>query len=325
MREVTFLKQNAEKWKRFEGLISDKFVKPNPNELTDLFVELTDDLSYAQTYYPESKSTKYLNTLAARVHQSIYKNKKEDSSRLVTFWTREIPLVIRSAHKEILISFIIFLLSVFVGALSMNKDDRYVRSILGDGYVNMTEENIKNKDPFGVYKQEEGYEMFVRIAYNNVRVGITFFLSGLFFGLGPIYLIFKNGIMLGVFHYLFYKHGLLGQSLAVIWIHGTIEMSTMIVAGGTGFVLAKSFLMPQTFSRITSFINGAKASMKIMISLIPLIVFAAVLESWVTRFTDMPFFLNMLIVFGSLAFILWYYVAYPILLERRISNSRGQL
>ncbi|MCZ7612834.1 MAG: hypothetical protein M5T52_04650 [Ignavibacteriaceae bacterium] len=75
MREVTFLKKNADKWKEFETFLSSK-ENINPDKLAALFIELTDDLSYSRTFFPESKTTQYLNSLTARVHQSIYKSKK---------------------------------------------------------------------------------------------------------------------------------------------------------------------------------------------------------------------------------------------------------
>ena len=76
MREVTFLKKNAEKWKEVETFLSSE-EKVNPDKLANLFIELTDDLSYSRTFYPESKTTQYLNSLALKIHQSIYKSKKE--------------------------------------------------------------------------------------------------------------------------------------------------------------------------------------------------------------------------------------------------------
>lgn len=316
MREVSFLNANAAKWQRFESLLADKDKKTNPNELTELFIELTDDLSYAQTYYPEGKTTKYLNTLTAKVHQSIYRNKREKLSRLVTYWTQEIPSVIRSAHKEILVSFLVFLLSAFLGVISTTSDVRFVRVILGDGYVNMTEQNIKDNNPFGVYKQEEGWLMFLHIAYNNIMVTLRVFVAGLAVSLGSIYMMFINGVMIGVFHTLFYQHGILGKSFAVVWIHGTLEISAIIVAGGAGIVLGNSILFPKTYSRLHSFMRGAKRGMKIVIGLCPVIILAAILESFVTRYTEMPFILNSLIILISASFVIGYYVIYPIYLER---------
>ncbi len=80
MNEVAFIKKNADKWKEFEKLIKEKKGDADPDTLAELFIELTDDLAYAQTFYPASKSVQYLNGLTAKYHQAIYRNKKEDKS-----------------------------------------------------------------------------------------------------------------------------------------------------------------------------------------------------------------------------------------------------
>ena len=83
MREAQFLKQNADKWKTFEQEIG---LHQNADLLADRFIELTDDLSYSKTFYPKSNTTRYLNGLAALFHQNIYKNKKEKTERIWSFW-----------------------------------------------------------------------------------------------------------------------------------------------------------------------------------------------------------------------------------------------
>ncbi len=59
MRESAFTHQNKEKWLLFEELLKSKTV--NPQVLSDLYVKITDDLSFAKTFYPESKTSRYLN------------------------------------------------------------------------------------------------------------------------------------------------------------------------------------------------------------------------------------------------------------------------
>ena len=97
MREAQFLKQNAEKWKLFEAEIKEQH---NADLLADRFVELTDDLAYSKTFYPGSNTTRYLNGLAASFHQKIYKNKKEKSTRIWSFWQYELPYLFKKYHKQ---------------------------------------------------------------------------------------------------------------------------------------------------------------------------------------------------------------------------------
>ncbi len=316
MKEITFLKQNADKWQQFENLISTK-ANSDPDLMADLFIQLTDDLSYSKTHYPKAKTTQYLNSLAARVHQEIYKNKKEKKSRIITFWKYELPFIFKNSHKQLLYAFLIFFIAVLVGAVSSAYDDSFVRLIMGDSYVNMTLENIDKGDPMAVYKKMNEVDMFLGITVNNIYVSFLCFAFGIFFSLGTGYLLFTNGIMLGAFQYFFYTKGLLVESVLVIWIHGTLEISAIIIAGCAGLTLGNSFLFPGTYSRATSFVRGAKQGVKIAVGLVPIFIAAGFLESFVTRHTQMPMWLSLTIIIGSLTFIIWYFIIYPIRLNNK--------
>ncbi|WP_299820836.1 stage II sporulation protein M [uncultured Pontibacter sp.] len=312
MREAAFIRKNKLKWKSYETEAA-----ANPDALADRFIELTDDLSYARTFYPNSETTAYLNSLAGKTHQAIYKNKKEKKNRLATFWKYELPLLFREHHRQLLYAFVIFAVACFIGALSAALDDTFVRLILGDGYVNQTLQNIRNGDPMAVYKSHGQAEMFLAITINNIRVSFMAFVLGVFCSVGTFYVLFSNGIMLGAFQYFFYKQGLLLTSALTIWIHGTLEISAIVIAGCAGFVMGNSILFPKTHSRLHSFKQGARRGLKIVVGLVPIFIAAGFLEGFVTRHTEMPMALSLFIILSSAAFILYYFILYPRLLHKQ--------
>lgn len=316
MREALFVKQNTEKWKYFEGMR-----QANPDEIANEFIEITNDLAYAKTFYPKSKTTAYLNGLASKLHQSVYKNKKEKSNRFLYFWKIELPLIFFQYRKQIFYALAFFLISCAIGALSAKYDDTFVRLIMGDSYVNMTNENISKGDPFGVYKQQNEFLMFLQIGANNIYVALYTFVSGIIFSFGSIVLLFRNGIMLGSFQYFFFSRGLGLESVLVIWIHGTLEISAIVLAGAAGLVLGNSFLFPKTYTRMESTLRGAKQGLKIVLGLIPIFIVAAFFESFVTRHTEMPMVISVSILVSSAAFIIWYIFIYP----AKINNKLAQI
>src|SRR6201996_9603319 len=113
MREALFIKQNTDRWKEYE-----KRKPASPDELAESFISITDDLAYAKTFYPKSNTTKYLNGLASRFHQSIYKNRKEKSNRFITFWQVELPMIFYKHKRIILYSFLFFFVFFLMGWLS---------------------------------------------------------------------------------------------------------------------------------------------------------------------------------------------------------------
>jgi uncharacterized membrane protein SpoIIM required for sporulation len=320
MREAAFAKQNKDKWLRFESVLKNN-AQINPDELSELYLEVTDHLSYAQTFYPGSNTLHYLNGLSMLAHQKIYKTKRESKSRFISFYTKEFPLFFSQYHKQLLITFLTFLLFSIVGAYSAATDGDFVRLILGDGYVNMTLENMEKGDPMAVYKDMNEIEMFLGITVNNIRVALMAFAYGILLGIGTIYILMQNAIMLGSFQYFFYEEGLLWESVRTIWIHGTIEISVIIIAGCAGLVIGNSILFPGTYTRIQSFVRGAKGGVKILISTIPFFILAGFLEGFVTRHTEMPDWLAILIIGSSLTLIIFYYVIYPIQLKRKYERK----
>lgn len=318
MREGLFLKRNIEKWKGYQAEeVTD------PDEMAHRFTELVNDLGYSKTFYPHSKVTTYLNGLASKIYLSIYQNKKEESSRILRFWKTELPLTVRKHHRPLLYSFIIFTFFAVLGAFSAAHDETFVRGVLGDQYVDMTEENIASGDPFGVYKNMGQLDMFFWIAYNNIKVSFLCFVGGFLLSLGTVWLLFNNGVMLGAFEYMFFAKGLGWSSVLVIWIHGTLEISAIIISGAAGMILGNSILFPGTHKRLDSLKQGGKDGIKIMIGLVPVFVAAAFLEGFITRYTSMPLPVSLFILLGSLWFIIWYFVIYPIRLQKKLSLTNN--
>jgi len=162
MKEVSFIRQNIEKWRALEPVI-DTASKQDPGRLADAYLEITTDLSFSRSHYPRSRITIYLNNLASALHNTLYKNKKESSSRIWNFWKTEVPLVMYESRKELLYSFLIFIISAAIGCLSTLNDDTFARLILSGGYVDMTLQNIEEGNPMGVYDEMSPVSMFFMI------------------------------------------------------------------------------------------------------------------------------------------------------------------
>lgn len=328
MREALFIKKNAQKWQEYEHFETD-----DPDEMANRFTTLVDDLAYAKTFYPQSKVTRLINGLAVSIYQSIYQNKKEKFTRLISFWKTELPLIIRKNHSVFLFAFIVFSVCCIMGVLSSMRDFEFVKGVLGEDYVAMTEDNIANGDPFGVYKNtaDMGYfSSFIYLFYHNVQIDFLMFVAGLLFGVFTLYLLFFNSVMIGCFQYLFFSKGLGVKSMMVIWIHGTLEISAMIISATAGFIIARGILMPGSYRRVVSFKKAIKDAIKIMIIFVPMTLGAAFLESYVTHLMSetfdreagggMPLWGSAIILAASLGFVSWYFIIYPIRVERKFKR-----
>jgi len=317
MREAAFIQRNQAKWQRLEQVVQG-LDGLSGDETSSLYVELNDDLSYARTFYPKSNIPIYLNGLASRLHQHIYRNQRTSRGRFLTFWREEVPLAMAATRKQLILSFGVFALAMLIGALSAKHDESFVRLILGDGYVDMTLENIRKGTPMAVYGGNDEGVMFLGITVNNVRVAMLCFAAGLFASFGTGLLLLYNGIMVGAFQYFFHQQGVLRESLLTIWVHGTLEISAIVIAGAAGFALGNGFLFPGTYTRMVSFRNGARRGLKVVIGLVPIFIVAGFLESFVTRHAlRIPWYASLGIILISLIFVVYYFLILPYHAEHR--------
>jgi len=310
MKEILFIRNNIDKWRSVEELI-DNVNFEMPDRLAEAYIDLTADLAFAQTHYPHSRITIYLNNLSSSLHNELYRNKREKWSRVLTFWTQEVPDVMWKERRLLLTSFLIFMVSVLIGVLSTLGDASFPRLILGDGYMDMTLENIAKGKPMGVYGSEEESVMFLGITLNNIMVSFNIFVSGVLTSFMPGYQLFQNGIMVGCFDTFFYQHGLLGESLLATMLHGTLELSAIVVAGAAGLAMGNGWLFPGTYSRIVSFQRGAKRGMKIVVGTVPLFILAGFIESFITRHTEINDFVRLTVILLSLCFVIFYFIYLP--------------
>lgn len=316
MKETSFINQNKEKWSRFEKLYESQ--ANDPEELSDLYMDITDDLSYAQTFYRRRTVRVYLNQLAQRVYTGVHKQKGESLKKFITVWKISLPLEIYRSRKNLLFALAIFMVYLMIGVLTTHIDPDFPRIVLGDGYVDMTLQNIQDGNPLKVYETDDQMAMFIQITTNNMKVAFLTFFVGFFFTIGTHLLLFYNGVMVGAFQYFFHAKGLLITSFLGIWIHGAFEISAIVLAGGAGITAGNGLLFPKSYTRIQSLQLSTKRGLKIMMSLVPFIIAAGFLESFVTaNYQNLPNWSKWVLIFFSFAVILFFYVFYPMYVARK--------
>lgn len=330
MKETAFINQNKKKWAQFEKMSKQSI--NDPDEISRLFVEITDDLAYARTHYSKRSVRVYLNSLAQKVFHSIYKKKREPLSRLIHFWTTDLPLEMYRSRKALLGAFLVLTIGMLIGIVSTIDDPDFLGAVIGYDYVDLTESNIKNGKPMDIYGSGQEIDSFLMIAINNLKVALITFVLGLFYSVGSGVFLFFNGIMVGAFQWFFKVRGLLMTSFLTIWIHGAFEIPAIVLAGAAGITMGNGLVFPKTLTRLQSLSISAKRGVKIMIGIIPIIIIAAFIEGFATRHTvisieggaattEWPDFIKWLIILGSFAFMLLYFVIYPYIVARKMNFS----
>ncbi len=342
MKETSFINQNKDKWRKFEKAYQTG--SQNPDELSNLFIEITEDLSYAQTHYAKRTVRIYLNNLAQDVFNKLYKIKNRPFERFVMFWTKSLPLEAYRMRKDMLLALVVFFIAAGIGIVSTADNINYAKVILGDAYVNMTNQHINEYvhdlemgrdpgSPLKVYATGSSLPDFAMIFFNNIRVGFFTFVLGILFGVGTLFFLAYNGIMVGTFQSYFYfkgktiksaalaKSSLLYSTFLTIWIHGAFEISALVLSAACGFTLGRSLIFPRTMTRLQSLQEGTKKGLKVFIGLSLFILLAAVLESYVTRLYSMPEWLKLFIIFGSFAIMFMVFVFVPFQVAKKYPDE----
>ncbi len=317
MREALFIKKNKDRWLRIQQEPSS-----DPDEMAADFTQLLDDLAYAKTFYPAGKVTGFINTQASKIFLEIYNNRKEESNRIVTFWKYDLPLTIRKHHRVVLFSFIIFVIFFAIGFFASQQDDSVATGFFGPHYVEETKENIRRGNPFGIYETGNSLLNWLGIMINNIKVGLIMFVSGLFCGIPTIYKHCETSAMVGIFDQFFAARGFGIDFWLVVFIHGTLEITALILSTAAGLVLGKSFLFPGTIKRLDAFKQGAKDGVKIMIGMLPIFALAAFFEGFITRLYNDISILTTAVFALSVLFVVWYFIIYPIRLGKKMPLSQ---
>jgi len=309
MKETRFVRQNKEKWLQSEQLLEGE--NKDPEQLSTLFTQVVDDLSYSQTYYRNRSVRVYLNNIARNFFSVLSNKRRDNKNHFKTFWLSELPQIVIYCRKELLISLAVFLLAAAIGVLSSERDENFTEYILGNQYMDITRENIKKGDPMAIYKDKNQLEMAWQIITNNVQVAFRTYVLGIFMSIGTLVILLYNGIMIGTFQYYFAQQDLLATSAMTIWLHGTLEISSIIIAGGAGLTLGSGLLFPGTYTRLQAFQLSAVRSLKLVFGIAPILVIAGIIESFLTRYTEVPAAFKLTLIILSAAFIIGYFIIYP--------------
>ena len=213
-------------------------------------------------------------------------------------------------------------MSFVIGAFSTLNDPEFCRLILGERYIEMTLENIESGDPMKVYKEGGEFSSFLGITANNLMVALRVYGLGVLFSVGTIYIMIYNGIMVGAFQTFFYEHGLLRESFLTIWIHGTLEISAIIIAGAAGIILGKGLIIPGKHPRFQAFQITAIDSLKVFLGVIPIFIIAGFIEGFLTRYTETPELVKLMFVLACLALVIGYFIIYPWIISNRNGHEK---
>lgn len=287
-----------------------------PLELAKEYRTMECEIATARTYNEEPQKIDYLERLLSGVHLALFKHRSHTLIDTFVFMVKSVPKAVYSARYAIYISILITVVAYAIGIYSQNTDPEFFRTVMGDSYANETIANMKNGKPMGIYGSSDEWNMLYSIFLNNLLVSMRVYVLGLIPFFGPLFMMLMNFVTFASFDVFFAQQGFLADALIAPNEHGVLELSTIIMNGGAAILLGTGWLFPGKLTRRQAWARSARHSLLVFISTIPILLVAAIIESFVTRHQEWPMALKLSIILISAIIIIGYYVVLPIYSNR---------
>src|SRR5262245_40377225 len=278
-----FLESRLTKWKRLEDLTAkasrvrlNNLSGEEVREFGQLYRRTAADLAIAREEVSDPRLVNYLNYLVGRAHGAIYRSESSGFGVFLSFFRYEFPAVFRKTFRYTFFAFAVFMLAgVFAGAgclLDENFADRIAPGLRQSivSHQNWTE-SVNDANPLAS----------TSIQANNIQVTFFAFAGGVLGGLGTLWVLAKNGMLLGMVMSLCFRHRFWEIPIFVS-AHGVIELTAIFIAGGAGLLIGKALLMPGDLRRVDALVENGRLAIKLILGCIPMLLIAGLIEGFIS-------------------------------------------
>ncbi len=285
MISTRWLEKRREHWNRLESMLAhtrkDGMRALTRNELRELgllYRQTASDLSVLREDPGGDGLARYLNQLLARAHTTIYGGRKSSPLGIVRFYRETYPRIFRQTFRFTLVALGLFLLSAAIGAVLTVIRPEFMHMVLGPAMVRSIEQHKMWTESVLTMKPVASSGIMT----NNISVSFVTFASGILAGLGTVYMMVMNGLLLGVVGAACWIGGMSLALWSFVAPHGMLELPAIFIAGGAGLLLARGLLFPGVLSRRDSLVQAGGVAVRLVVGVIPLLVIAGFIEGFLS-------------------------------------------
>jgi uncharacterized membrane protein SpoIIM required for sporulation len=289
-----WLQQRQTYWTRLEALIerssSRGVTSLNREELRELgllYRQIAADLAAVREHPGSTHFADYLNRLLARAHHTIYSTERTRPVGGLLSFLRDYPSIFRRNLTPALIALGLFAAGILAGAVVTYRNPDFTTQILGPEMVDTIERREMWTHSIVAIKPVAS----TQIMTNNMSVSLTAFALGITAGLGTAYVLFFNGLMLGVIGMACAAAGMSIPLWSFVAPHGALELPAIVVAGGAGLRLAQGILFPGLLPRKHAVVVAGREALQLVLGCLPILVLAGIIEAFVSP-TDLAVWLK---------------------------------
>jgi len=274
-----------ENWNRLETLVhqveTSSLKTLSSAELREfglLYRQAAADLSAVRTDEGSRTLEAYLNRLVSRAHNYIYSGDRLSLSSAWHFLSKGYPRIFRRLLPYTAAALAIFLAGALLGTLLTMARPQFMHAMLGPQMVDKIEHHQMWTDSILTAKPQASS----LIMTNNIAVCFYTFVGGIFAGLGTIYLMFTNGVSIGVVTTACTQYHMALNVWSFVAAHGALEIPSIFISGGAGLRLASGLLFPGMLRRRDALALAGGESIRLLSGTIPMLVIAGILEAFLS-------------------------------------------
>lgn len=291
MNEIEFTKRHRGEWKRLETYadrLDGKGTAMGPGDLfafLSLYRRVAGDLARARGAKMSPKLVEYLNQLVGRVHFRVYAGRAYPLHRIWEFFLSGLPRMVRRLGPYVLASAALLFVPAVAAYVAARTNPDLAAVFSPPGYIEGMERAFG--ESFGKEERPAAVGAFMHSFYivNNVQVSFWAFALGVFLGLGSMYVLSVNGLILGGVGAAVLDHGLAYNFWSFVAPHGGIELGAIVLSGAAGLRIGLSFVNPGMKTRAASLVDGARDAGLVMLAVVAMLLVAAAIEAWISPST----------------------------------------
>ena len=310
MRQVPFEAAHAKEWQEFDLFLENKSKPPfDPAEMPERYRRICYDLALAQDRRYSPGLVDRLNRLALRGHHLLYENRRRQTGRVVGFVLGGFPRLVRAEWRVVAAAGLLFFgpLALLIGALQLHPE--FVHYLLAPEQIAQFHAMY---DPanrrLGMREADGSLQMFGYYIWNNVRIGFQTFAGGLLAGVGSIWFLAANGVVIGAVAGYLTQVGYTQTFWSFVAGHSSLELLAIAIAGAAGLRLGMAVISPGNVSRRAALVAAAKPAVRLMYGAAMMFLAAAFVEAFWSPITEFGFQTKIIVGVAGWALLLAYFL-----------------
>jgi len=247
-------------------------------ELGLLYRQTASDLAIAREDITSSQLAAYLNSLLGRTHNLIYMGNKPKVAGIVRFYSETYPRIFRELWPQTLLAFAIFAVTGLAAFILTMRDPTFAHRLLGTHMMETIEKREMWTHSIVTIKPLAASSIMT----NNLSVAFATFASGITAGVGTVWMMVLNGLLIGVIGAATLQAGMAGQLWTFVVPHGVLELPAIFIAGGAGFEIARGMLFPGLLPRRESLARAGGRAAQLLLGTIPMLIVAGIIEGFLS-------------------------------------------